>query len=129
MKIALFVLFIVVSNLAQSNDSIKLPVPVNGWKSLQDKISYPEIARRAVLWGSYEAKLKIDSIGEMISCKIELANFEFHNCKNKMNKNDSLFIKYLQYSFKGMKWYPGNIKGVSKTMEITIPLVFYFKRT
>ena len=127
MNICLFVLSMVELSLAQSNDSIKLPIPVNGWKSLQDKISYPEIARRAVLWGSYDAKLKIDSTGKMVDCKIKLANYEFHNCKDKMNEDDSLFIKYLQYVFKDLIWYPGKIKSISKTMEITIPLVFYFK--
>ncbi len=97
-KCFLILLIITSTNYAQDK-SIKLPTPQIGWDSLQKKISYLELARRADLWGAYEVKIKIDSTGKLLNQEINIANYELNNCKNSLSKNDSLFFNYIEYEF------------------------------
>ena len=119
--ILLFILIFTQIIFSQNKRSVILPIPQIGWDSLQNKISYPEIARRASLWGAYEASIIIDSLGQMINCKINYANYE------KCDFKDSLFIKWIEYEFRDLKWNPGLVNNKPTTMKITIPMVFYFR--
>jgi hypothetical protein len=120
MKIKL-ILFCLTTNFlfAQQNESIKLPSPKIGWDSLEGRILYPELARRAGVWGAYEAKLIIDSVGNVSTLKVGCANFD-----RKPETSDTIFINSIKNVLKEIEWNPGLKNGKSQTMSMTIPLVF-----
>lgn len=121
-----FLLIAVTTSSAQNMQTRILPEPQIGWDSLYNKIFYPEIARMAHLWGAYEAILKIDSIGNMIDCQINLANYEVDRYKDEIAKEGSMFISSIEFVFKDLKWIPGKIDDEPEPMEIRIPIIFYF---
>jgi len=105
----------------QSNNTKIPPCPKIGWDSLQTKFVYPELASRAMLWGAYQVKLTIDSVGRMTQMDVSNANYEF-----TPNAVDSVFINYIKYYFRFLEWDPGILNQKPTTMQITVPLVFYF---
>lgn len=120
-KTILFMSILVTVTNAQNIYSLKLPSPQIGWDSLQTKFVYPDLAARAGLWGAYEARLEIDSIGKMNKCEITSA---YNN--HKLNSIDSVFTYMIIDRLHGIKWNPGLRGDKPVTMNITIPLVFYF---
>ncbi len=121
-----FLFLIAIPCLAQNNDSIILPSPQIGWDSLQKKIHYPTIAKRAVIWGAYEIKLEIDSTGKMVEFNLRIANYEIEHYKYKITDDYHVFYEHLIEVFSNLIWNPGQINDEPKTMGITIPIVFYF---
>lgn len=106
---------------AQDRDSVKQPVPLVGWDSLRSLINYPEIGRRAAIWGAYEVRIQIDSTGRMIQSMIKLPNTDE---VNYMTIADSVFVRTLNDIFNTLEWKPGTINDEPRTMWIAVPVIF-----
>jgi protein TonB len=92
----------------------ELPSPVGGLKSIQEKVHYTEIARRAGVEGTVYIQVKIDKDGDVM---------------------DAIIIKGLGAGLdeealnavKSTKFVPGKQRGKTVNVKMVIPIKFVLK--
>ncbi len=89
----------------------QMPVPIGGIASIQKRIAYPEIARRAGVEGRVFVKAFVDEKGKVI--KVELLKGIGAGCDEEALKavKNSLFI-------------PGKQRGKAVKVQVTVPILF-----
>jgi len=106
--------------VAQPKHVYTIPSPTIGWDSLQAKIPYDEILRRAGLEGAYKVTLRIDSIGNVLSDSISLLND-----RPELSESDRTLVWRIEYGLKGVRWLPATDNGVPVSCTFSIPIIFY----
>jgi TonB family protein len=89
----------------------EMPEPIGGIKSIQEKIVYPEIAKRAGIEGKVYMLAFIDENGDVVSTKI---------LKGIGAGCDEAAL----YAVKQTKFKPGRQKGTPVKTQVSIPIVF-----
>ena len=94
----------------------EMPEPIGGIASIQKKITYPEIARRAGVEGRVFVKAFVNEKGKVI--KVELLKGIGAGCDEEALKavKNSLFI-------------PGKQRGKAVKVQVTVPIVFRLQQT
>lgn len=92
----------------------ELPSPVGGIKSLQEKVHYTEIARRAGVEGTVYIEAKIDKNGNVIDAIV------------KKGLGAGLDDEALN-AVKSTKFIPGKQRGKPVNVKMTIPVKFVLK--
>lgn len=88
-----------------------MPEPIGGLKAIQEKIVYPEIAKRAGIEGKVYILAFIDENGDVVSTKI---------LKGIGAGCDEAAL----YAVKQTKFKPGKQNGNSVKVQVTIPIMF-----
>jgi TonB family protein len=89
----------------------EMPEPVGGMKAIQEKIVYPEIAKRAGIEGKVYVQAFINEEGDVVSAKI---------LKGVGAGCDEVALD----AVKQTKFNPGRQRGEPKKTQVTIPIVF-----
>lgn len=88
-----------------------MPEPIGGLKAIQEKIVYPEIAKRAGIEGKVYVLAFIDENGDVVSTKI---------LKGIGAGCDEAAL----YAVKQTKFKPGRQRGTPVKTQVSIPIVF-----
>lgn len=89
----------------------EMPEPINGLKGIQEKIVYPEIAKKVGIEGKVFVRAFVDEIGKVT--KVELVKGIGGGC------DEAAMDAILKTSFK-----PGKQRGKPVKVEVIIPIVF-----
>jgi len=89
----------------------EMPEPIGGMKSIQEKILYPEIAKRAGIEGRVFVLAFIDETGNVADAKV---------IKGIGAGCDEAALE----AVKQTKFIPGKQKGEPKKVQVSIPIVF-----
>jgi TonB family protein len=89
----------------------EMPEPIGGMKSIQEKIVYPELAKRAGIEGRVFIMAFIDETGNVADAKV---------IKGVGHGLDEAALE----AVKQAKFIPGKQKGEPKKVQIAIPIVF-----
>ncbi|MDZ7626730.1 MAG: energy transducer TonB [Ignavibacteriaceae bacterium] len=92
----------------------ELPSPVGGIKSLQEKVHYTEIARRAGVEGTVYIEAKIDKNGNVIDAIVK---------KGLGAGLDEEALNAVKFT----KFIPGKQRGKPVNVKMTIPVKFVLK--
>ena len=105
-----------------------LPSPKIGWDSLETRIQYPELAKRASYNSAYSVTFRVDSVGilkdvyvESFSGKININHIDYTCALNSM---DSSFVQAIKAACNSLEWISSRINNKQTTMTVTIPFVF-----
>jgi periplasmic protein TonB len=91
-----------------------LPSPIGGIKSLQEKVRYTEIARRAGIEGTVYIQAKIDKNGDVVQVNV-LKGLGAGLDEEALN------------AVKSTKFEPGKQRGRPVNVKMTIPIKFVLK--
>ena len=105
---------------AQSKHTYAVPQPTIGWDSLNAKIPYDELLRRAGVEGAYTVTLRIDSVGNVVSESITPLNYD-----QRLSSSDSALVSRIKYGLKDVVWKPATIDGHPVSCTFRLPVVFY----
>jgi TonB family protein len=100
-----------ISEKEYSTSVEEMPMPVGGLYSIQSKINYPEIAKRAGIEGKVFVQAFIDENGNVTEAKI---------IKGIGAGCDEAALD----AVKGTKFTPGKQKGKPVKVQVSIPIVF-----
>ncbi len=89
----------------------EMPVPIGGLESIQEKIHYPEIAKRAGIEGRVFVKAYIDEKGNVV--EIEILKGLGGGCNEVAAE-----------AVKNTKFKPGRQRGKPVKVQVTIPISF-----
>ncbi len=89
----------------------EMPEPIGGMKTIQEKILYPEIAKRAGIEGRVFVLAFIDETGNVADAKV---------IKGVGHGLDEAALE----AVKQTKFTPGKQKGEPKKVQVTIPIMF-----
>jgi periplasmic protein TonB len=89
----------------------EMPEPIGGMKTIQEKILYPEIAKRAGIEGRVFVLAFIDETGNVADAKV---------IKGVGHGLDEAALE----AVKQTKFIPGKQKGEPKKVQVSIPIVF-----
>jgi TonB family protein len=89
----------------------EMPQPIGGIESIQKKIHYPEIAKRAGIEGRVYVKAYIDTLGNVV--ETEIIRGIGAGC-------DEAAIKAVEAT----KFNPGKLNGKSVNVQVSIPILF-----
>jgi protein TonB len=92
----------------------KLPEPVGGLKTLQEKVHYTEFARRIELQGTVFIQAKIDKNGDVVEATV-LKGLGAGLDEEALN------------AVKSTKFYPGKQRGKPVNVKMVIPVKFVLK--
>lgn len=94
------------------------PSPIGGFAAIQEKVVYPEIARKAGIEGKVVVKAQIGTDGEVLNTKILQSLGENSGC-------DEAAVA----AIKATKWLPARSKNNPVTVWVSIPVVFRLKKS
>jgi hypothetical protein len=104
----------------QTKHSYTIPQPTIGWDSLQARIPYDELLRRAQVEGAFKVTLGIDSAGIVLSYSVgPLSN------EQRLTHSDSSLVLRIENGLKGVKWLPATDNGTAVACTLSVPIVFY----
>ena len=89
----------------------QMPSPIGGIKAIQEKIRYPEIAKRAGIEGRVFVKAFINSTGTV--SKTEIIRGIGGGCD-----------EMAMHAVKNTKFTPGRQKGKPVNVQVTVPILF-----
>jgi protein TonB len=89
----------------------EMPMPVGGLYSIQSKIKYPEIAKRAGIEGKVFVQAFIDENGNVTEAKV---------IKGIGTGCDEAALN----AVKSTKFTPGKQKGIPVKVQVSIPIMF-----
>ena len=92
----------------------ELPYPVGGFKALQEKVHYTEIARRAGVEGTVYIQAKINKNGDVVDATV-LKGLGAGLDEEALN------------AVKSTKFVPGKQRGKPVNVQMVIPIKFVFK--
>jgi protein TonB len=91
-----------------------LPEPIDGMKALQEKVYYPEIARRAGIEGIVFIEAKIDKEGNVVEAVVKKGVWD--------GLDESALNAVLQ-----TKFHPGKQRGKPVNVKMVIPIKFVLR--
>lgn len=92
----------------------EMPAPIGGLKSIQEKVNYTEIARRALVEGTVYIEARIDKNGNIIDAIV------------KKGLGAGLDEEALN-AVKSTKFIPGKQRGKTVNVKMVIPIKFVLK--
>ena len=92
----------------------ELPTPVGGLQSIQEKVHYTEIARKAGIEGTVYIQAKIDKNGDVVEAAV---------LKSLGGGLDQEALN----AVKSTKFYPGKQRGKAVNVRMVIPIKFVLK--
>ncbi|MFQ5823312.1 MAG: TonB family protein [bacterium] len=92
----------------------KPPMPIGGFKAIQQNLQYPEIARKAGIEGRVILNVYVNEQGEVEDVKIA----------KSINEGQSGFEEVAIAAVKSVKWEPAENKGSPVAVWVAIPVVF-----
>jgi len=92
----------------------EMPAPIGGLKSIQEKVNYTEIARRALVEGTVYIEARIDKNGNIIDAIV------------KKGLGAGLDEEALN-AVKSTKFIPGKQRGKAVNVKMVIPIKFVLK--
>jgi hypothetical protein len=95
-----------------------LPEPINGFNSIQDSISYPELSLKLGAESAFRANVNIDTSGNVTDISFNPIS------QNNFSQIDSIFITYVQLKLNRIKWVPAKFNGKIITSKISFPFIF-----
>jgi len=89
------------------------PKPIGGFKAIQDKLVYPELARKAGIEGTVTVQAQINESGKVVDTRILKSLGENNGC-------DEAAVA----AIKATQWEPAKAKGSPVTVWVSVPVRF-----